>query len=171
MIAFLAIVILAECAAIGYGVLHDQVTIRICLEYFTEAHPKVLENPSPTVLAATWGVLATWWVGLPLGILLAIAARAGSAPKRDVASLMRPLGGLLLVMACAAGVAAAGGYLAHALDWHPLSGDWAETLPEERHARFQSAWWAHLTSYGIAAIGGLWLVGRVAVQRRAAANS
>lgn len=170
MIAFLAIVLLAELAAISYGVLHDQVTIRICLEYFTEAHPTVLDDPSPTVLAATWGVLATWWVGLPLGILLASAARLGRAPKRDAASLLRPLCRLMLWMGGAAAGAAVAGYLAHVLDWHRLSGYWAENLPEERHARFQSAWWAHRTSYGFAAVGGLWLVGRVAVQRRIAAR-
>lgn len=170
MIAFLAIVVLAELAAITYGVLHDQVTIRICLEYFTEAHPKVLDDPSPTLLAATWGVLATWWVGLPLGILLAMAARWGPGPTRDAASLVRPLARLLLFMGSAAVLAAVIGYLAHILAWHPLEGYWAEQLTAERHARFQSAWWAHLASYGFAAFGGLWLVGRVALQRRGAAR-
>jgi hypothetical protein len=125
---------------------------------------------SPTVLAAAWGVLATWWVGLPLGLLLAIAARAGSWPPRAPRELVRPLGRLLLIMGAAAGLAATLGWLAHTRGWHPLAGDWAAYLPPERHARFQAAWWAHLTSYGFAAIGGLSLVGKVAWDRRPGAQ-
>jgi hypothetical protein len=36
---------------------------------------------SPTLLAIGWGIIATWWVGLILGILAAPAARLGSWPK------------------------------------------------------------------------------------------
>src|SRR5688500_9214653 len=57
-------------AAIGYGVAHDQVTARICVEYFTLGHPPLFPPDSPTFPALGWGVAATWWVGLPLGLLL-----------------------------------------------------------------------------------------------------
>jgi hypothetical protein len=78
MIENLKIILLCVAAAIAYGVAHDQITARVCLEYFTVFHPPVFATQSPTALAFGWGVIATWWVGLFLGLLLALAARAGS---------------------------------------------------------------------------------------------
>ena len=45
------IILLATLAAIAYGVVHDQVTARICVEYFTIGHPPVFRTTSPTLLA------------------------------------------------------------------------------------------------------------------------
>ncbi len=56
-------------ASVLYGLLHDQVTARVCVEYFTIGHPRVMASKSPTPLALYWGVVAPWWVGLPAGIL------------------------------------------------------------------------------------------------------
>lgn len=165
---FIAIVLMSVAAAVLYGVLHDQVTIRVCLEYFTVFHPTILEDPSPTVLAAAWGVIATWWVGLPLGVLLATAARLGPAPKRSAAQLWPRLARLLLMMGGAAAIALAAGFLAHSQGWAQMPEDWASQIAPERHANFLAAWWAHNTSYGFAAIGGLWLVGGTAADRRRA---
>src|SRR5262245_58028888 len=91
MLQFPAIVLLGVFAAVLYGILHDQVTARVCVEYFTIGHPPYFNTDSPTLLALGWGFLATWWVGLPLGILLAVAAREGKRPKRDVQTLFRPV--------------------------------------------------------------------------------
>ena len=91
----LSIVALAMAAAISYGIVHDQITARICLEYFTIGHPRLIASESPTVLALFWGVVATWWVGLPLGIALAVAARIGGRPKLTATDLVRPLAKLL----------------------------------------------------------------------------
>ncbi|MFT5831565.1 MAG: hypothetical protein ACI9D0_002161, partial [Bacteroidia bacterium] len=49
--AAIRIVLLCMLAAIAFGIAHDQVTVRVCLEYFTIGHPKVLETNSPTLLA------------------------------------------------------------------------------------------------------------------------
>lgn len=46
----LRIVALSVLAAVTYGVLHDQVTARMCLEYFTVAHPDVVGH-EPTIIA------------------------------------------------------------------------------------------------------------------------
>src|SRR5438270_1540070 len=97
MIQGVAIVLMSIAAAIVYGVLHDQITARICVEYFTIGHPPVFNTTSPTLLAFGWGVIATWWVGLILGVPLAMTARLGARPKRDVTSLIRPLVILLFV--------------------------------------------------------------------------
>src|SRR5690349_16579325 len=101
-----AVTIVAVCiaCAVAYGILHDQVTARVCVEYFTIGHPPVFPTQSPTLLGIGWGVIATWWVGLMLGVPLAFAARAGRRPKRDVRSLAKPIATLLLVMGICAGV-------------------------------------------------------------------
>src|SRR5215208_4042841 len=113
MMETLRIVGLALLAAVGYGVLHDQVTARICVEYFTIGHPPLFPTESPTLLALGWGVVATWWVGLPLGVLLSAAARVGARPKLTAAQLRRPVGVLLLAMgACAAIAGVVGATLA-----------------------------------------------------------
>lgn len=97
-----AIVALCLVASVVYGVLHDQVTARVCVEYFTIGHPPIFRTESPTLLGLGWGIIATWWVGVGLGIPLAIAARVGGRPKRDAKSLVQPVLVLLLVghLAC-----------------------------------------------------------------------
>ena len=106
-----AIIALCIGASILYGILHDQITARVCVEYFTVGHPPIFGTDSPTLLALGWGVIATWWVGLMLGVPLAIAARAGHRPRRDVRSLVRPIARLLLVMAACALAAGILGFL------------------------------------------------------------
>ena len=59
----LKIILLCVLAAIVYGILHDQVTARVCVEYFTIGHPPIFHTDDPTLLAFGWGVIATWWMG------------------------------------------------------------------------------------------------------------
>src|SRR5580693_877461 len=123
--------IIAMCLLAGalYGVLHDQVTARVCLEYFTVFHPDVFHTTSPTLLALGWGVLATWWVSLPLGVVLALCARLGSRPRVSAQELRRPILVLLGAMAvCAVLSGALGAMLAqHSLV--TLTPDLAERVP------------------------------------------
>ena len=110
MFRFLGIVLLCIAASVAYGLLHDQITIRIAPEYFTVLHPQILPTDTPlTVLALAWGVIATWWVGLILGLILAVASCAGSRPKLSVGDLVRPVAWLLLVMAIGAVVSGVAG--------------------------------------------------------------
>src|SRR5437764_5416693 len=107
----LAIIALCIGSAVIYGILHDQITARVCVEYFTIGHPPVFPTESPPLLGIGWGIIATWWVGLLLGIPLAIAARAGRRPRRGVRSLVRPVVSLLLAMGCCALVAGLIGFV------------------------------------------------------------
>ena len=68
----LKIILMAVAAAVLYGIMHDQITARVCVEYFTIGHPQLFVFPTddPTLLGIGWGIVATWWVGLPLGIAL-----------------------------------------------------------------------------------------------------
>jgi hypothetical protein len=164
--AGLRIVLLCICAAVVYGILHDQVTARVCVEYFTIGHPRIVPTESPTVLGLVWGVIATWWVGLLLGLLMAFAARRGSRPKRTARSLLRPVARLLLVMAGFATAAGIAGWFAADAGWVFLLEPLASRVPVPRHVPFIAVLWAHIASYGVGAIGGFWTCSRVWKSRR-----
>jgi hypothetical protein len=162
----LAIILLCILAAVLYGIAHDQVTARVCLEYFTIGHPPIFGTDDPTLLGIGWGILATWWVGLALGIPLAIASRAGSRPKRSVRSLVRPVGFLLLVTAVFALAAGLLGWFLAANRIVFLGGAIARELPAERHVPFLTALWVHSASYLAGLVGGIVVVIRVRRSRR-----
>src|SRR5437016_6665649 len=144
---FLRIVGLGLGAAVGYGVLHDQVTSRVCIEYFTIGHPHIIASTSPTLLALVWGVVATWWVGLPLGVGLALAARAGKRPPADIRLVAPRVMKLLLIMAGCALLAGAAGYALAEQGQVSLAGEWGDRVPYFRHSRFLADLWAHNASY------------------------
>jgi hypothetical protein len=83
-------------AAVLYGIVHDQFTARICIEYFTVFHPPLFHTQSPTLLGIGWGIVATWWVGAFFSVPMIFAARAGSRPVLRAYALIRPIGFLLL---------------------------------------------------------------------------
>jgi hypothetical protein len=155
---FIAIILLSISASIIYGILHDQITARICVEYFTIGHPPVFGTQSPTLLGLGWGILATWWVGLILGIPLAVAARVGSRPPLSTRDLLRPILILLTCMACAAVLAGVAGHFAAAAGAVKLLGPMALRVPPERHVAFLTDLWAHLASYISGFIGGVILI-------------
>ncbi len=151
----LKIVFVCIAAAILYGIVHNQFTARICVEYFTIFHPPVFGTQSPTLLAFGWGIIATWWVGLFLGVMLAVAARAGSRPKLQVSVLLTPIGELLLLMGGSALLSGLTGYLLvrRGIIAPP---DWiASSLARCTHARFMADWWAHSASYAVGFFGGI----------------
>ena len=157
---FVAIIIGSVLAAITYGIIHDQITARICVEYFTIGHPRLIDSDSPTVLGLYWGVVATWWVGLPLGIGLAIAARAGNRPKLSWSQLIWPVGVLICSMYGIAILAGLIGFFTASAGVFDLVERLAARVPEEKHVVFLSVGWAHSASYLAGFIGGivLWAV-------------
>jgi hypothetical protein len=118
------------------------------------------------VLGFVWGIVATWWVGLGLGIPLALAARFGKRPKRYVGELLKPLGILLIItgmLAIAAGVI--GRRLASA-GLVVLSGPIAERVPAEHHVGFIVDLFAHNMSYLAGSVGGIVLIVKTWRSRR-----
>lgn len=161
----LKIIGLGVLSALIYGVLHDQITARICVEYFTVGHPNLFGTDSPTLLALGWGIVATWWVGLFLGVLLCLAARIGSLPRLVAANLKRPVFALMLLCAAVALLAGIVGFgLARTRAiWliEPLASD----VPVAKHAAFLADLWAHSASYIAGFMGGWILAIRVCFRR------
>ena len=154
----LGIVLLCVFAAVAYGIAHNQVTARVCVEYFTIGHPPIFSTDDPTLLGIGWGIIATWWVGVLLGVPLAIVARAGSRPKRSVGSLVRPVAWLIGVMAVCALAAGITGWLLADSGVVFLVGPLARNLPADRRVPFIADLWAHSASYLVGLIGGIVLM-------------
>ncbi|GAA4429723.1 hypothetical protein [Bremerella cremea] len=162
----LGIILLSVVACVTYGILHDQVTARICVEYFTIGHIPVLGGTTnPTVLGLVWGVLATWWVGVMLGIPLAFICRVGSLVKLSVRDLIKPM---LVLMAVTGGLAAVAGVVGYVLASNgsvTLLGAMAERVPPEKHVAFLADLWIHGASYAGGFVGGVVLMIRSMVVR------
>jgi hypothetical protein len=166
VLRFLSIVLLCIAAAVVYGMIHDQITIRVSREFFTVLHPQILpEGTSRTVLALAWGVLATWWVGLILGIVLALCSCCGKRPKLSARDLVRPIIKLLLVMALGA---AAAGWIGYCLATHDVlvpSRFVIDNVPSDKIDGVMAAGAAHTTSYTLGFVGGIVLSIRVWIRR------
>jgi len=153
--AALAIVLMCVAAAVCYGIAVDQVTVRMSSEWFTSFHRPVPGAVDQTLLATYWGIVATWWVGLLLGVPLAVVARAGSRPKR-------PVGSLILPVVCLLGAMAACAFIAGLVGWQLacdgaafLDRQTAGGLPAGREVPFHAVTWAHAASYLTALFGGI----------------
>lgn len=160
------IVLFSVLAAVLYGIVHDQITARVCVEYFTVGHPPVFATDDPTLLGLGWGVLATWWVGLILGLGLAVAARAGLRPKRPVRSLVRPVAVLLAGMAVCALAAGVGGYVLGRSGTFVIPAGITDRLPPQKWAAFQADAFAHSASYFAGFVGGGVVIAWVWASRR-----
>jgi hypothetical protein len=149
------IILLSIFAACTYGVLHDQITVRLCLEYFTVAHPPLFRTGSPTQLALCWGVAATAGIGAIFGVLLALISQsAAGAPPYSISRLVRSILVLLGVMgasACSAGVL---GYELSRTGFISLPGGLAAIIPRRQYDSFMAVWFAHGASYLAGLSGG-----------------
>jgi hypothetical protein len=142
-------------AAVLFGLVHDQVTVRVCLEYFTVAHETLIASTSPTLLGLLWGVVATWWAGALAGIVVSLAAREGPWPQLGWRHFVKPAAALACAMGLAALLAGIAGYLLTARGIVPIVSDYQDLIAPARHARFMADVWAHLASYAVGLLGGL----------------
>ena len=168
MLDGIAIVVPCVIAACGYGIVHDQITARVCIEYFTVGHPQILTVPtaSPTLLGLVWGIVATWWVGLGLGIPLAITARVGHRPKKTAGDILIPLLLLVVITGTLAAVAGIAGYFAASAGWVHLYEPLANRIPQDKHSVFIADLFAHNTSYFVGAVGGIIVIAQTWRSRR-----
>lgn len=164
-------------AAVGYGVAHDLVTAHVCVEYFTIGHPKLFATESPALLAVGWGIAATWWVGLLLGVPLAFAALAkgrGARPRplqRSASSLAKPILALVGSMGIIATLAGLIGFALARAGLVVLVEPLASSVPVDRHVAFITDLWAHSASYLAGLVGGVVLIRRVSRSRIDRASS
>jgi hypothetical protein len=155
----LKIVGLCIVSAVIYGILHDLVTANLCVEYFSVFHPDIFHTDSPWLLALGWGVIATWWMGLFLGPLIAAAARSGELPKIGWRALVRPL---IVVLLCSYSAALASGLIGFTVvrkipDWiyKNVPRMQGVRFAPDKERLFTADLFAHNASYFTAGLGAL----------------
>ena len=163
----LRIVMATVVAAVAYGILHDMITAHVCVEYFTVAHPFIIPSQDPVVMALLWGVLATWWVGLILGVGLAAAARCGAAPKLEPQALCMPVLRLLGTTVVCAMLVGLIGYVCARSGWIWLLPPLSDKIPAAAHPRFFFDAFAHTASYALGFLGGSRVIYRTWKSRKA----
>jgi hypothetical protein len=155
------IIFLSIIAACTYGVVHDEITVRICIEYFTVAHPPLFHTTSPTLLALCWGVAATAGIGAGLGVIIALVSQSRGAAAYSVARLGRSILVLLAGMGASAFTAGLVGYQLSRRGFISIPAGLAETIPAHHYHRFMAVWFAHGASYLVGLAGGALLCFRV----------
>lgn len=161
----LKIIISTFFLAIVYGILHDMVTAHLSVEYFTIGHPKIIESESPVILALTWGVVATWWLALPMGALIALVNHIGKKPSltfSEVFSLIIRLVFIMFSMALLGGLI---GYFLTESGVIYLASHLSEKIEISKHSKFLAAGWAHVFSY-ISSIIGTVVLCIIIIKRR-----
>lgn len=153
-VQFAKIILVSTLGACAYGIVQDQVTIRVCFEYFTIGHPRIFGTQSPTFIALGWGIIATWWAGASFGVALALSARLGRWPKLTASGLLKPIGVLLLIMGGAAIAFGVIGYVLTLCDYVWLLEPLASRVPSNLHPIFLADLWAHTASYVVGFLGG-----------------
>ncbi|MGC8551630.1 MAG: hypothetical protein ACP5O7_02070 [Phycisphaerae bacterium] len=171
--SMLAIVALCVLCGVGYGIIHDEITARICPQYFNVDHPAlgwpaVFHSRSPTVLGLAWGIVATAPLVTFFGVMLALAAQAGRWPQVAPRVLALPLViGLLFMAACAV----AGGLSGHRVrlaSAHALSASAVRFKNISNIVGERTDFYAHAASYLAGAVVGLALpIGTIVHRRRA----
>jgi hypothetical protein len=93
-----------------YGMIQDQLSVRLAPEYFTVLHNPIPGLTDPTLLGMAWGFLGSAGGGVAVGYAAGLAATLGKNPPLPVRKLIRPMLALLLGVAV---VSAITGYSAH----------------------------------------------------------
>jgi hypothetical protein len=83
-----------------YGILHDQLTYTISPEYYTrfkfyqfglmDAGEEAI-FPNPRLMVSIVGFMATWWMGLPIGSILALVGLAHKDHKQMFNATMKAI--------------------------------------------------------------------------------
>lgn len=157
---FIAMIATAAVLAAAYGALHDQLSYTVSPEYYTRfkfdqfAVYGVRELP-PRLGAAVVGALATWWVGLFAGIVVAGAGLRHEAPAAMARATMRAYGFVALI-------ALSAGLLGLLLGWIGFGSneaapyvDWWRPAGPTAPRRFHAAGMMHNAGYLGGAVGTL----------------
>jgi hypothetical protein len=158
--------LLCTAAAVIYGIVHDQITVRIYPPYFTVFHPRLIDSQDPTTIGLLWGFIATWWVGLALGIAVAISSQSGEGVRFPTRKLIKPV----LVLLGSIGLCAAGAGSFSYVDGYALS-EWRMNGVEVTGnypllRNFTAVLVTHNASYAFGFLGGIVLCAWILAQRK-----
>jgi hypothetical protein len=146
----------------------------LCPPYFYEGLYDYFHTTNPLTLGLGWGVIGSWWVGLPLSVIFALVATVGAWPRLFARRALPLVAFLVLGLWLASLVIGATGYFvarAHTQGaevflarWLPLGWEFYLSDPETWW-RFSAASWADTAAYYTGAAGALLLCGVALVLR------
>lgn len=151
---------------VGSAVLQDQVSARLCPEYFTHLHRPIPGLADPTLLGICWGFLGAWWGGALLGYAAGLTATLGPRPKLTPRELVKPI--VLVVCAVAAATTLAGVSVWRHAEMLGVTLDpgMAEAVPVRRHRELLTVACYHFVAYAGSAVGSVVLCVWVWAERR-----
>jgi hypothetical protein len=100
VLVFLLLVVLAVVSAALYGFLHDQISYSVSREYYSKfkfVQFGLSGLESEHIAAGVVGVLATWWLGLPLGLMLAGVGFSHKNSTRMLVNTLKSFGVVVVV--------------------------------------------------------------------------
>jgi hypothetical protein len=160
---FAAFVFLSVLAAGLFGIVHDQISYTVSHEYFTKfkfIQFRLLDADVPERVRAGWvGFLASWWMGIPLGLFAGAAGFVQRTPSQMRRAL---LWSLPLLIAFTLSVAIAGlvygVFQTQSIDFANYRG-WYLPVGLEQPRRFLCAGYMHNSAYlgGVLAIPVAWI--------------
>jgi hypothetical protein len=165
---FLRVVTMCFLGQALYAIVQDQVSARLCSEYFTAAHQRVGDIEDPTLLGIVWGVLAGGSGGMVMGLFVGAVATHGRLPVLNVRDVLRPLAVVLLTQATATALCGLSVFLNLRLAHLRLVGPFALSIPSARHEGFFIVACMHIVTYATAILGSLGLCVWAVRRRRSA---
>jgi hypothetical protein len=146
----------------------------LCPPYFYEGLYDYFHTTNPLILGLGWGIIGSWWFGLPLSLVFMLVATVGAWPRLSARRVL-PLAAFLVLGLWLASLAIGmtGYFVARAhtdgtdvflARWLPL--DWEFALNDaQTWWRFSAAGWADTAAYYNGAAGALLLCGVALVLR------
>lgn len=140
-------------AEIAYGMVQDQLSVRLAFAYFTRAHPPIPDLTDPTLLGIVWGFMGAWWGGLFLGIATGLTATLGPQPPLTAQQLVRPVLGVLLLQATITLWCGLSTFVNGSITEVQLTGSFA-SVPADEHLWLLTVACGHFGTYTAAIVGG-----------------
>lgn len=141
---------------VGYAVIQDQITTRICFEYFTVAHPVLLGLPQhPTVLGLAWGVLGSLFGAIFGGISLAFCCHLGKRPLLPAKKAAIIVLAVLIVMGLTTVISGTIGSQLASSGKIPVDETLGYDIPPDKHVAFWTVAYAHFGTYSAGISGGV----------------
>lgn len=103
---FITVILISALFAISYGIVHDQITYSISSEYFTEFkfyQFSLIDAFNDGIISARQGavlvaLMATWWIGVIFGSVLALTSLF-STKKKPMLAAIKHIGLVLSITA------------------------------------------------------------------------
>jgi hypothetical protein len=140
---------------VGYAMLQDQVSARLCVEYFTIFHQPIPGITDPTLIGMGWGFLGSWYGGAIMGVSAGLTSSLGPKPPLPLSVIVRGMLGVMLTTGLVTALAGYATYVNMELFGITLDETVVGALPPENRKLVFVVANYHLVAYGISILGSI----------------